>query len=294
MIIDSSTYLNHELTSFKRQIKPILLITLTMLTIFLGSCSDKQESNDELSRDTVSVSAPIRDVVVASNSETNEHTVFVLSAQLFECHTPSVWNVERIGDLINIEVYNLQPVELPDDCKESLSTTQNEIAIGSKFEIGNTYTVVVNGFTKAFIAGGDNLKTVDVAKQEILEEEKEFLNEVILVPELPAIDVPVISNSVDADWNFDNRTVIVTVLVTTKLQEPVEGLNVEVSLVGPVGPDIQSLTATEITEQNGIATFDAVLDKDGSYMFSVEYINGRGVEFDKNLGESYLQIDIGD
>ena len=73
-----------------------------------------------------------------------------------------------------------------------------------------------------------------------------------------------------------------------------KGLDVEVSLVGPVGPDIQSLTATEITEQNGIATFDAVLDKDGSYMFSVEYINGRGVEFDKNLGESYLQIDIGD
>ena len=65
-------------------------------------------------------------------------------------------------------------------------------------------------------------------------------------------------------------------------------------MVGPVGPDIQSLTATEITEQNGIATFDAVLDKDGSYMFSVEYIKGRGVEFDKNLGESYLQIDIGD
>jgi len=272
----------------------ILLITIAMLTIFLVSCSDKQESNDEPSRDTVSVSAPIRDVVVASNPDTNEHTVFVLSAQLFECHTPSVWNVERNGELINIDVFNLQPVELPDDCEESLSTTQNEIAIGSDYEIGNTYTVVVNGFSKAFIAGGENLKGLDVAKQEILEEEKELLQEKNLIPELPALNLPVISNTVDADWNFENRTVIVTVLVTTKGEEPVEGLSVEVSLVGPVGPDIQSLIATEMTEQSGIATFDAVLDKDGSYMFSVEYINGRGVEFDKNLGESYLQIDIGD
>ena len=146
-----------------------------MLTIFLVSCSDKQENNDEISRDTVSVSAPIRDVVVASNPDTNEHTVFVLSAQLFECHTPSVWNVERNGELINIDVFNLQPVELPDDCEESLSTTQNEIAIGSDYEIGNTYTVVVNGFTKAFIAGGENLKGLDVAKQEIREEEEELL-----------------------------------------------------------------------------------------------------------------------
>ena len=297
MIIAASKYLNNELTLFKRrlqQVKPILLITLAVLTILLVSCSDKQESNDDTSRDTVSVSAPIRDVVVASNPETNEYTVFVLSAQLFECHKPSVWNVERNGDLINIDVFNLQPVELPDDCEESLSTTQNEIAIGSDYEIGNTYTVVVNGFTKAFIAGGENLEELDVAKQEVLEKEKELLQEKKLIPKLLSLDLPVISNTVDADWNFENRTVIVTVLVTTKSEEPVEGLNVEVSLVGPVGPDIQSLTATKMTEQNGIATFDAILDKDGSYMFSVEYINGRGVEFDKTLGESYLQIDIGD
>jgi hypothetical protein len=102
------------------------------------------------------------------------------------------------------------------------------------------------------------------------------------------------SKSIDADWNFETRKVIITILVTTKPEEPVEGLTVEVSLSGPVGPDIQSLTAKKITSQNGIATFDAVLDKDGSYMFSVEYINGRGVQFDKESGESYLQIDIGD
>ena len=297
MIVAALTNLDNELSSFKRhlqQIKPILLITLAVLTISLISCSEKQESNDKPSQDTVSVSAPIRDVVVASNPETNEHTVFVLSAQLFECHKHSVWNVERLGDLINIEVFNLQPVELPDDCAESLSTTQNEINIGSDYEFGNTYTVVVNGFSKVFIAGGENLKGLDVAKQEILEEEKEFLEENELSPELPAINLPVISNSVDADWDFETRKVIITVLVTTKSEEPVEGLTVEVSLVGPVGPDIQSVTAKEMTAQNGIATFDAILDKDGSYMFSVEYINGRGVEFDKNPGESYLQIDIGD
>ncbi len=122
MIIAASKYLNNELTLFKRrlqQVKPILLITLAVLTILLVSCSDKQESNDDTSRDTVSVSAPIRDVVVASNPETNEYTVFVLSAQLFECHKPSVWNVERNGDLINIDVFNLQPVELPDDCEDT-------------------------------------------------------------------------------------------------------------------------------------------------------------------------------
>ena len=297
MIVAALTFLDNELSSFKRhlqQIKPILLIGLAVLTISLISCSEKQESNDKPSQDTVSVSAPIRDVVVASNPETNEHTVFVLSAQLFECHKPSVWNIERLGDLINIEVFNLQPVELPDDCAESLSTTQNEINIGSDFELGNTYTVVVNGFTKAFIAGGENLKGLDVAKQEILEEEKEFLQENESSPELPAINLPVISNSVDADWDFETRKVIITVLVTTKAAEPVEGLTVEVSLVGPVGPDIQSVIAKEMTAQNGIATFDAILDKDGSYMFSVEYINGRGVEFDKNPGRSYLQIDIGD
>ena len=84
---------------------------------------------------------------------------------------------------------------------------------------------------------------------------------------MPAINLPVISNSVDAEWDFETRKVIITVLVTTKSEEPVEGLTVEVSLVGPVGPDIQSVTAKEMTAQNGIATFDAILDKDGSYMF---------------------------
>jgi len=297
LITTFSYYLNTESSLFHKyqnQIKYALLVALVGFAILLISCDDNQEAEESVSQDTVSVSAPIRDVVVASNSETNEHTVFVLSAQLFECHKPSVWNVERVGDLINIEVFNLQPVELPNNCKESLSTTQNEINIGSNFEIGNTYTVVVNGFTKAFIAGGDNLKTIDVAKQEILEEEEEFLNEVVVVPQLPAINVAVISNTIDANWDFEKRRVEVIVLVTTKSEEPVEGLVVEVSLVGPVGPDIQSLTAKEMTSENGIANFDAILDKDGSYMFSVEYITGRGVTFNKDIGESYIQIDIGD
>ena len=116
MIVAALTYLDNESSLFKRhlqQIKPILLITLAVLTIFLISCSEQQESTEDSFQDTVSVSAPIRDVVVASNPETNEHTVFVLSAQLFECHKPSVWNVERLGDLINIDVFKLQPDALP-------------------------------------------------------------------------------------------------------------------------------------------------------------------------------------
>ena len=282
------------LSELRHQIKLIVFMSLMILALFLISCSGNEESDAKSIQDTVSVSAPIREVIVASNPDNNEHTVFVLSAQLFKCHKPSVWNIERQGDLINIDVFNLQPVVLPDDCKESLSTTQNEINIGADYEIGNTYTVIVNGFTKAFIAGGEDLKGLDAAKTEIIEEEKEFIQEIKLNPELPAIDAPVMSKSIDADWNFETRKVIITILVTTKPEEPVEGLTVEVSLSGPVGPDIQSLTAKKITSQNGIATFDAVLDKDGSYMFSVEYINGRGVQFDKESGESYLQIDIGD
>ncbi len=297
MIITALAYLHSSLNSLneqRQQIKPILFIALMILALFLTSCSGNQESDDKFIQDTVSVSAPIREVVVASNSDNNEHTVFVLSAQLFECHKPSVWNIERLGDLINIDVFNLQPVVFPDDCKESLSTTQNEINIGNDFEIGNTYTVVVNGFSKAFIAGGEDLKDLDVAKEAILQGEEEFLQENKSEPELPTIDVPVISNTIDANWEFESRRIALTVLVTTKLDEPVEGVTVEVSLVGPVGPDIQSLIAKEMTEQNGVATFDAVLDKDGSYMFTVEYINGRGATLDKSSGEYYLQIDIGD
>jgi len=297
LIITALAYLHSSLNSLneqRQQIKPILFIALMILALFLTSCSGNQESDDKFIQDTVSVSAPIREVVVASNSDNNEHTVFVLSAQLFECHKPSVWNIERLGDLINIDVFNLQPVVFPDDCKESLSTTQNEINIGNDFEIGNTYTVVVNGFSKAFIAGGEDLKDLDVAKEAILQGEEEFLQENKSEPELPTIDVPVISNTIDANWEFESRRIALTVLVTTKLDEPVEGVTVEVSLVGPVGPDIQSLIAKEMTEQNGVATFDAVLDKDGSYMFTVEYINGRGATLDKSSGEYYLQIDIGD
>ena len=297
MIITAISTLSSSLKSLselRHQIKLIVFMSLMILALFLISCSGNEESDAKSIQDTVSVSAPIREVIVASNPDNNEHTVFVLSAQLFECHKPSVWNIERQGNVINIDVFNLQPVVLPDDCKESLSTTQNEINIGVDYEIGKTYTVIVNGFTKAFIAGGEDLKGLDAAKTEIIEEEKEFIQEIKSNPELPAIDASVMSKSIDADWNFETRTVIVTVLVTTKPEEPVEGLTVEVSLVGPVGPDIESITAKEMTSQNGIATFDAVLDKDGSYMFSVEYINGRGVQFDKDSGESYLQIDIGD
>jgi len=62
--------------------------------------------------------------------------------------------------------------------------------------------------------------------------------------------------------------------------------------VGPVGPNIKSLVAQKKTDKEGIATFDATLDEDGSYMFTVEYISGRDTSLDKTAGQYYLQVDI--
>lgn len=273
-------------------IKALLFLSMIVLIAASVSCSEQPKVIEMPNQDTVLVSAPIREVVISVNPEDKTYTVFVLSAQTFECHKPHTWNVERLGDVINIDVYNLQPLELPDDCREMISTTQNEIFIGGEFETGKTYTVVVNGFSKSFSVNGEDVQVQDMADQGILEDENNLIEEDAVIPELPPINQPVISKAIDADWNFDSRRVVLTVLVTTQSGEVVEGLVVEASLVGPVGPNIKSLVAQKKTDKEGIATFDATLDEDGSYMFTVEYISGRDTSLDKTAGQYYLQVDI--
>ena len=62
------------------------------------------------------------------------------------------YDVARDGDTIRVTVTNLKPADTGIFCTQVYGTVESNIALGSDFEPGKTYTVVVNDVTETFVA----------------------------------------------------------------------------------------------------------------------------------------------
>ena len=82
-----------------------------------------------------------------------QYFVQVVSVQPDGCHEFDGYTVEREEGVITIEVRNRVPANLDElACTQAISTTESNIPLGTDFESGETYTVIVNGVTMTFEA----------------------------------------------------------------------------------------------------------------------------------------------
>ena len=97
--------------------------------------------------DLVVVPAPIDTVdVVVGESAPPQYFLRVVSIQQDGCRDFDGYEVTRDGNRILVDVTNKQPEDMSVVlCLMIYKTTESNIALGSDFEAGETYEVIVNG-----------------------------------------------------------------------------------------------------------------------------------------------------
>ena len=102
----------------------------------------------------VEVPAPIDDVEInIAESFPPQYFVAVKSGLSNACYEFDGYEVSRDGETVLITVTDLRPEE-PMACAEIYGTVESNIALGTDFEGGKTYTVDVNDVTETFVAQG--------------------------------------------------------------------------------------------------------------------------------------------
>lgn len=111
------------------------------------------------------VPAPIHEVdIQIAESMPQQYFLRVTSGLQNSCVEFGSYNVTRDGDVIRVEVVNLEPVEGFGACAQVYGFVINTIPLGSNFVPGTTYTVVVNDVTKTFVAEGSGVDVTKPAK----------------------------------------------------------------------------------------------------------------------------------
>ncbi len=110
---------------------------------------------DSRANDTglVQVTAPIESVeVLILESFPLHYNVVVVSGLPNACATSAGYRIDRQDATIALEVLNWKPADPGVACAEIYGTVRTTIPLGSDFESGRTYTLVVNGVTQEFDA----------------------------------------------------------------------------------------------------------------------------------------------
>lgn len=98
------------------------------------------------------VAAPIESVeVVAATSYPAQYFAHVVSGLPSGCAKFYRYEVARSGERITITVSNTLP-SAPVPCTQVYGYVDHNIALGSDFIAGGTYTVQVNDVTRTFVA----------------------------------------------------------------------------------------------------------------------------------------------
>lgn len=127
-------------------------------TITVPSQGDELKDTEMM----VEVAAPIEAVVInIAESFPPQYFVGVTSGLPNACHEYGDYAVDVDGETVRITVTNLKPAEAI-ACAEIYRTVETNIALGSEFKGGTTYTVNVNGVTETFVGqGGPSLDGPD-------------------------------------------------------------------------------------------------------------------------------------
>ena len=103
----------------------------------------------------VQVIAPIQEVSVnIAESFPPQYFVTVTSGLPNGCVQFDKYDLSRNGEEITISVTNLEPADKNIVCTEQYRTVESNVALGTDFEGGKTYTVIVNDVTETFVAQG--------------------------------------------------------------------------------------------------------------------------------------------
>jgi predicted secreted protein len=102
------------------------------------------------------VPAPIHEVEIQiAESLPVQYFLRVVSGLQNSCVEFGSYNVTREGDVIRVEVVNLEPTDESTVCAQVYEFVEHTIPLGSAFIPGTTYTVLVNDVSKTFVAEGN-------------------------------------------------------------------------------------------------------------------------------------------
>ena len=90
--------------------------------------------------------------MVSDSGDASLRPVVVVSGLPNGCTSFGGYRLEGNGDMIRIEVINWKPADESKACTEEYRTVEHNIWLGSDFESGKTYTVIVNDVIESFVA----------------------------------------------------------------------------------------------------------------------------------------------
>ncbi|MCH7746033.1 MAG: PKD domain-containing protein [Chloroflexi bacterium] len=113
----------------------------------------KEPDETPSSPDTIEVPAPIESVVIdIAESFPPQYSALITSGLPNGCVRFDAYDVKRDGDEIRIYVTNLIPSDQNIMCTMIYGIVETSVALGSDFEPGVKYTVIVNDVTETFVA----------------------------------------------------------------------------------------------------------------------------------------------
>jgi hypothetical protein len=139
------------------------ILSAVSCTIFRGDSDEpvspdnnggsQQTDDPQANGDTQVVLAPIESVeVVIAESFPPQYFLHVVSGLPSGCARFNDYTVERAGDVITVTITNLMPADDDVVCTAIYGFKEHNIAIGSDFTSGATYTLLVNGASSEFVA----------------------------------------------------------------------------------------------------------------------------------------------
>ena len=98
--------------------------------------------------------APVDRVEVrVAESFPPQYYVGIVSREANSCVKFDSLDVQRAGSTVHVQVWNLVPSATSGLlCAQIVSTTEHNVALGTEFSQGETYTVLVNDVTETFVA----------------------------------------------------------------------------------------------------------------------------------------------
>ena len=101
----------------------------------------------------VQVLAPVESVeLLVMESFPPQYSLVVVSGLPNGCASFAGYRLERSGNTIKIEMVNWKPADPQVVCTEIYRTVETRISLGSDFESGRTYTLLVNDVAESFVA----------------------------------------------------------------------------------------------------------------------------------------------
>ena len=101
----------------------------------------------------VQVPAPIESVeILIMESFPPQYSMVVVSGLPNACVSFGGYRIADGGEIIRVEIINLEPTDKAVVCAQVYSTVKTNIPLGADFESGKSYAVAVNDVTEIFIA----------------------------------------------------------------------------------------------------------------------------------------------